>query len=269
MIKILTFIPVWRRPDVFEICLTGLKRLQNYNPEKYCIQPFFIVSETEAEEQIKKYGFDYIWHANLPLGAKKNAGLKYAMENFDFDYILELGSDDLITNKYLDLIESYLVEGIDQIVPNTVWFMDITSGKTASYTTNKIIGAGRCISRKAIELFKHTEYKLWTPELNRGMDTCSWQKLLSFGVHATIVKVNSIMILDIKSEVGINNIRPFAPNIITALELAKRFDECEMIVNLMLKYKLNDIRNFIINSIGNFYTDRIKLTIGENIIDIN
>ena len=116
MIKILTFTPAWQRPEVFEICLAGLKRLKNYKPKKFNIQPFFVVSESRAARQVERHGFDYILWQNKPLGEKKNAGLKYAMENYDFDYFLELGSDDIINNDYLDFVYPRMKAGAMQFV---------------------------------------------------------------------------------------------------------------------------------------------------------
>ena len=40
------------------------------------------------------------------LGAKKNAGLKEAIK-IDFDYLLEMNSDDVIFDELLELYETY------------------------------------------------------------------------------------------------------------------------------------------------------------------
>lgn len=234
MKTILTFTPVWRRPEIFEICLQGIARLQKYNPAKYRIIPFFIVSEAEAATMVLKYGFDFIYHTNLPLGAKKNAGLSYVMEKYKFDYLMEIGSDDIIKNEYLDFLAPHMAAEIQQITPHDAWFIDTNTGKTAYWLTQKVIGLGRCIHYNALAKFEKSNYRLWLPDLNKGMDTCSWQQLLIKGIKNTLVSTNAIYTLDIKSDVNINTITPFKPATITPDELLSHFPESPQIQKLII-----------------------------------
>ncbi len=231
-IRILTFTPVWRRPEVFEICLAGLKRLQHYDPKRFSIRPFFIVSESEAAIQVERYGFDFIYWQNQPLGAKKNAGLKYAMKNFEFDYLMEIGSDDIVNNEYLDYIEPQMRAGVMQFIPCAVYFIDVLTGKTACWVTDKVLGLGRCIHRNALELFA-PDYELWTPEKERGMDTCSWMNLMWKKVFVKILPHTNHFTLDIKSEVNINHLDSFVPVVDTAEQLLSHYPEGDMIMKLI------------------------------------
>ena len=233
MIKIVTMTPVWRRPEIFEICLKGIKRLQEYAPERFEIIPFFIVSEPEAEKQVLKYGFDYINYSNDYLGAKKNAGLKAIMAKYKFDYLLELGSDNLVTNDYLDFIEPFMREKTPQITPSDVWFVDTQIGKVAFWRTTKVLGCGRCIHYNSIMVVLENNQDLWIPERNRGMDTCSWMMLRGYDIQNTIVKPDKIYGLDIKSEVNINQIVKFMRTAKTITEILDRFPERDMIYKLI------------------------------------
>ncbi len=232
MTRILTFTPVWRRPEIFEICLTGLKRLQSYRPDKFQIRPFFIVSESQAAQQVERYGFDFIYWENKPLGAKKNAGLKYAMQNFEFDYLMELGSDDLIANKWLDIIEPYCLKSVPQITPDSVWFIDVNTKETTYWKTDKILGLGRCISRKALAEFA-PNYNLWTPERNRGLDTCSWINLASVGIDNLLIEMDDIYTIDLKSEVNINSIIPYIEVKVAMNRLFRHLPEQGMVQQLI------------------------------------
>jgi len=225
--KILTFTPVWQRPEVFEICLAGLERLKNYKPEKFYIRPFFIVSEFRAARMVEEYGYDYILWQNLPLGAKKNAGLRYAMENYQFDYLMEVGSDDIIANDYLDFIAPELENKTPHFVANKVWMFDVVLGKSAYAKTDKIIGAGRCIHYDALKSFA-PDYELWEPEKNRGLDTSSWQRLLQTNVSCKLLDTEDHYTLDIKSNVNIHPIHAFhvLPD---SSEMLANFQECGQI----------------------------------------
>lgn len=228
-IKILTFTPVWKREEIFKICLEGIKRLVFYDPSRFQIIPFFMVSESWAANMILNEGFDFILVQNNPLGNKKNMGLKYAMDKHEFDYLLEIGSDDIISNSYLDLIEPELRAETPQFCPSKVWFCDPSTGKTSFYKPEtKIIGLGRGIHRSVLS--KVHNYILWNPEAERGMDTFSWRHLLStYKVENTMIQVNDIQLLDIKSKMNINSMDKFSISDISIDEVLKPFPEAEMV----------------------------------------
>ena len=232
MIKILTFTPVWQRPEIFEICLQGIKRLMKYDPKRFQVTPFFIVSESWAAQLLNKHKFAYIYHQNQPLGAKKNAGIRYAIEQYDFDYILEIGSDDLIRNEWLDMAEPYLNEQIPQLHPSNVFFADVRTAKTAEWTSQKIIGLGRFISRKAIQQAIN-KYELWEPQGRRGMDTYSMLQLQRLGIGNKIINTQGeVFTLDLKSDVNINPMTNFSPTNKTFDEIISHFPEAAAISKL-------------------------------------
>jgi len=158
-IKILTFTPVYKRFEIFAICLKGLARLVNYKPEKFKIIPFFIVSGDEERDMVESFGFDYLFYKNEPLGEKKNAGLNHIVKNFDFDYLMEVGSDDLIADDYLDFIEPELKKKTPVFNISTVYFIDTVSGKSAKWETDIVMGAGRCIKKDCILNSFSVEFK--------------------------------------------------------------------------------------------------------------
>lgn len=233
MYKILTFTPVWKRPEVLEICLKGIKRLQKANPKKFKIQPFFVVSESRSAEILLKHKFPFVWHTNQPLGAKKNYGLNYALDNFDFDYIMEIGSDDLVTNSYLNFIEPHLLAEVPQFNLHDVYFIDSVTGATAYWETEIVLGAGRCISRKAIEAVKNRNIPFWKQDAVRGMDTYSYRNLATVGISNKIIKSDKIYSLDIKSAVNINTMEPFKTSPATQSEILAAFPEGPDILKLI------------------------------------
>jgi glycosyltransferase involved in cell wall biosynthesis len=237
MHKILILTPVWRRPEIFEICLKGIKRIQQYKPKKFNIQPLFILSESKAVELVSQYGYEFIFVKNEPLGEKKNTGLTYALENFNFDYLMELGSDDIIINQYLELIEPYMDRQEKQFCLHNVYFIDTITGKTAYWETTRVLGAGRCIHRSAIEAVLKTKTPFWTPEKNRGMDTCSWRNLQHIGIKNTVIEVKEqCYSLDIKSHVNINTLAPFQRSPLSLTQILNHFpNEREDILALLPK----------------------------------
>jgi hypothetical protein len=209
-LEIITFTPVWQRREIFEICLKGIDRLKKHAPERFNIRPFFIVSENWAAKLLMKKGYDFIFWQNTPLGAKKNAGLSYILENYKFDYILEIGSDDLITNNYLDIAEEYLQANIAQVWPSNCWFIDTITGNVHHYEATKIIGLGRFISCSALKVATK-RLKLWNDEGHRGMDTFSWNQLKHANIYGQQIPTNNaVFTLDIKSKINVNPASKFS-----------------------------------------------------------
>lgn len=104
----------------------------------------------------------YCWFPNEQLGAKWNHGLKQA-EKYEWDYLVTLGSDDIVKQSLFDLYDS-----IDQdvLITDKIYFIEVSTGRAALLTRGRI-GAGRRISRRAIE---RCEYKLWTDTRNQSLD---------------------------------------------------------------------------------------------------
>jgi hypothetical protein len=115
----------------------------------------------------------------------------------EWDYFIEIGSDDLLKTEYLELIKGYLdrpLVGLDGLA-----FYDTESGVCRHYKTKHPFGAGRMIKRSVIERIG----ELWPDKINRGMDNNSLMKLITSGAPHTRMKTDSPMAIDLKSEVNI------------------------------------------------------------------
>ena len=102
--KLMFFLAAWRRPEITEICFLGIKRLKAQ--QVHDIQCVAVISEASMIPMCKAYGIEWCIHENLPLGRKKNYGLTYAMR-FDFDYMIEIGSDDILKNDFLRVYDPW------------------------------------------------------------------------------------------------------------------------------------------------------------------
>lgn len=231
--KILIFTPVWKRKEVFEVCLSGIERLIKYAPKHFEIEALFMISEIWAAELLTEHEHKFIFTENEYLGDKKNTGLTYALEHIKFDYLLEIGSDDLITNEYLNIVEPLLKRKVLQISANSVYFINIMNGQRAYFKTNSLVGLGRFIHREAIEeVLKSTT--LWNPKGIRGMDTYSAKQLLKKDIDFTQVQLSEPYLLDIKSSVGINTLEYFQFSSMSQKELLSYFPEKLKVIELIL-----------------------------------
>jgi hypothetical protein len=145
--KLLVFLAVWKRPEITEICFMGLNRLRNNS--RYPIEAYAVISEEEMIPLCNRYGIKYTFYKNDPLGEKKNHGLNEAMK-LEWDYLIEIGSDDLIKDELIEKYSEYfgkheMFGTKDSVIINSA------DGKCRRLQSDTPYGLGRCISRATIE----------------------------------------------------------------------------------------------------------------------
>jgi len=142
--RICLLIAVWKRVELTELVY---KQLKNVLPDY--VDALIVGSEYDHEKLAKKYSFKYCSHENI-LGAKLNHALSIALKS-EWDYLMQIGSDDLI---HPDIFEAYKPHyGQDIFGIDKCYMHEQNSGKTKlfTYSGGALLGAGRMISRKAIE----------------------------------------------------------------------------------------------------------------------
>lgn len=239
--KVLCLTALYLRPEVAEICFMGLRRLRR----RYDIQPLAVYSGDFAD-LCRKYDVIGIDHENLPLGRKWNAGLEVALR-YDWDYLMTVGSDDLISE---ELMELYGWTD-DAFGINKCYVYDLPTGRSAIFENTYPIGLARCISRAAIEdlgnkvhlrftrsvsgpdgsfPIRHETWtgasvahrhrfvaevigersetpRLWKDSLNQGLDFSSDMILRNHGIEQKLYQSDRPLAVDLKSSV---NIWPFS-----------------------------------------------------------
>lgn len=142
--KILILIPVWRRPEITEICFSGLDRLRRHRSN---VEVLAVISEDEYKGRCNAHNIEWTFFENQPLGKKKNHGLKVALEK-DWNYMMELNSDDLIKNDLLDIYDQH---EDDYLALGNFCFLDSKTLQLKEVRSKTAYGIGRRYSRKAVE----------------------------------------------------------------------------------------------------------------------
>lgn len=149
--RLLFFLAVWKRPEITEICFMGLNRLKKTG--LYPIETLAVISENSMIPLCKKYGIDYVYYKNEPVGEKKNFGLTEAFKK-KWDYLVELGSDDLLKNELLEIYKPYL--GTRALLGiNHFCYINSEDGHCRRMTSDTSFGLGRAISRDALQACAH------------------------------------------------------------------------------------------------------------------
>lgn len=225
--KILIYLAVWRRPNITELCFRGIKRLQ----ASFNIEALAVISEPSMIPLCEAYGINWVMHNNEPLALKKNFGLHKAQE-FDFDYLMEIGSDDLILNELIDdYIQNY-VGKYDFFGISDAAYIDSETGDCRRLISKSTYGAGRMISRAVLEKMN---WNIWTDKLNRGLDNNSVFNIQRNGfVYKRVSPLEFPCVVDVKSMENIWKFNYFLGVEYDINEVLKRIshDEVEMIESL-------------------------------------
>lgn len=207
-VKICLYVAIWQRPAVTVACFHNIKRLVEYRPQLFEIIPHFVLSEEWAAQLCDEFGFAYTRAQNKPLGRKMNKGMREALKS-EWDWLMQLGSDDFIEPKFLDYYWPYLQHeqffGMRHLL-----VMDGRSGDLMSVGTEHVFGAVRCIKRGLVEAAMSAQGWLWEHKLNRGLDGSSMK---SIGKHTGVMPKPvsvPVFLFDFKTKENINSFEKMA-----------------------------------------------------------
>jgi hypothetical protein len=209
MISTIILIPVYRRPEILEITVNDLQKHKQYS-----VLPVFIVSPEDPDiariEHLLRNEVKYYYY-NDNLGEKMNFGIQMILQNFQFGYLMNFGSDDIMSidiwNHYRPFIGNVDIFGIDSV--KVIDYYTDDEYILANSNTTKAIGAGRMIRREVLSSMIKKGHRIYTPSLNAGLDTDSSNNIKKhLGVEELIIKQPQgvYYITDIKSNTNINHI---------------------------------------------------------------
>jgi len=212
--KIVVMIPCWKRAGVLKIVSEQLEVFVRENSSKFLITVLFVFSQEDPELDAMveiynnaTYRRDNVFFGNCKLGRKHNAGIRKANE-IGYDYIMNMGSDDLIHPDIMKLYAPLIADKVPVFGITKLYFYDILEDKTVhfSYYNNpNVVGAGRMISREAIQEVKYRFGALYDLVIIRRLDGQSARRLLQCGFKQIGVDPGDFpYIVDIKSGENIN-----------------------------------------------------------------
>ena len=205
--KIIVFFPIWKRPEIVYKCVQALCKLK---PKGIELMPFSLLSEedqfySENRHTLEKFDIPFGHGENFPVGFKKNETLCQAIKYYkDYDYTMEIGSDDFINPKLFDLYNTLMSEEIKFFGLNNTFAYSLRYDKlilVKDYAgENMTFGGCRMIHRTIIE---DLGCKLW-PGINEGLDTMSAVKIRKAGYHETVIDAGEFpYFLDVKTDTHI------------------------------------------------------------------
>lgn len=202
---------MWQRPDVFDIFGRNTLKLV-HECKQLEINVFVAGSEGDVSRNLaESFGFEYVETPNAPLFNKWNVAVQLARE-WEPDYVLMMGSDDVMSAAMLRRYFAPMRSRFDLIGSLDWFFYDLPSGRAVhwrGYTGDrrgKLCGAGRMLSRSLLD---RLEWQPWQAQVDgEGMDGTMMKRLAQVGLYTNkAIQTNGELAVDIKSEVSIT---PFA-----------------------------------------------------------
>jgi len=166
--NILTYIPVYQRREVTDMCYKGLQRLYSDAPCGLNIQTLIIASTLPDAKLAHKYGFDVRMADNKPLGAKFNKGLEYALSHYDFDYLFQINSDNILHESFWEYFSPFLFNNKPFFGCNHIAFYNLPDGRLIQYLYPD--GCGIRFIRRDILEGTATKYLVDNPSAAAGVN---------------------------------------------------------------------------------------------------
>lgn len=209
--KIVLTTMMYRRYDVFEWWAKNFTHLKEKLIDDVDLIAVCVGSDGKKGRDIcAKYGIEYMDHRNYPLGLKANYRLEFTRQ-FDADYIIFLGSDDLISESDIRHKLSLIEQGYDWISPMDIYYLDFNSmlerysnGYTGTRRQGEPMAVGRCLSREVLDKLN---WNLFNKNKNRGLDGSAHVKLSRIETNKAFYSHldHGTCIMDVKSNFNINN----------------------------------------------------------------
>lgn len=202
--KILIYTAIHKREEITKLFLLGIERLKQYSGHK--IYLFCVCSEKADSLLLNKNNIHHVIFPNKPLSDKFEYGFKKALE-LDFDYMLRLGSDDLLDHEIFDKYYNKLMQSkVPYFGLKTIGIVEHETLDSLVYSykigqKDYILGGGSMLSRELCMKFKD-EPLFNRRKINRGLDRASEIEILR---HTKSVSVStaSPMLIDIKTKENI------------------------------------------------------------------
>jgi len=191
------------RVPILEIFAEGITRLRD---ETQRIIPCVCVGSEDGAETCRSHTIDHIIYPNSPLTSKFN---RACLEMKDrCDYVMILGSDNLISTKtFLNVVEE-CDKGADLIGFSEVYFYcldDVHTGKLIHFKHTTVLGVGRTISAKVLD---NLNWQPWVITRDRAIDTIMLDAVRPF------VKTRSLLdgefVVDLKTSMNLNPVKFWA-----------------------------------------------------------
>lgn len=167
---------------------------------------FAVCSTDEEVDYMNENGWYAYRHDNEPLGRKVDMGIKAALILPQWTHIIHIGSDDFLAPEFIERVKNY---DVDFAAVKDLYFVcsktwKVVRHRYAPKEKGKLfIGAGRILSRKAVEKTIAVMGCMYDHHKSKGLDANSESKLAACGFTPIEIESTLPLVMDLKSEQNI------------------------------------------------------------------
>jgi hypothetical protein len=190
----------FNRPKIIRLWCAQIKRLREQF-ETYI--PAVVVSGKEDETICNQYHVVHITQQNDPVTEKWNTAMAY-MRSIGIDYVMIIGSDDIVSTGFVRKTMEQMERGIDYIGTKVFYFFcgqGLDRGKLVKLDTAPTKGIGKTISKYVLD---QCDWRLWDKEKNWGMDAIATKNIVQYARSRVLIED---IIVDIKTTQNLNSFR--------------------------------------------------------------
>lgn len=185
------------RHDIFRLWCASIKRLR----DSFGDIPVVVTSESMDRATCKTYNIEHISCKNRPVSRKFNFSME-AMRDKDVDYVMVLGSDDIITDGLFQTILNEVESGIDVIGTDSIYYYSLNRytcpHKLIKLKYKRMLGVAKTISRSVLE---RVYFAPWSWDRDHGLDANLSNNIRE---HVRTTSFVDGMVVDVKSKFNMN-----------------------------------------------------------------
>lgn len=217
--RIVIAVPLWKRSTLWRYCAERLSQTIQQLPQ-YQFAVVCAVSKEDPHmernvETCRKHRYDVIFVENKPVGKKMNTLMQYCFEVHRADYVMNMGSDNIVSPDLFNIYEKHIRAEMPIIGINLMWFIADNDRSTATLRlTNQIWGAGRLIHRWVWSKLQDKHWPMYDDLCERGLDGNSISRIQHFtgATFQAIIPQDFPYIVDVKNASNINSFQSVIQN---------------------------------------------------------
>jgi hypothetical protein len=203
---VICLIPTYGRPIITEICFNNLRRAKDqFIKHSINFVPVATISDDENRRLCQSHNIPYYALPNKPIGMKLDAAIEFIREDFDFDYFMTLGSDNIITEQGVQILADEMHKGA--LVSGFKDMVFIQGDRMKLYNSTTMFGAGRIINSFVLDYTMKRVGQMYGDK-DRGLDGASFRSMKRAGC-AGFNYLKGYGIIDIKTSENINSFEAY------------------------------------------------------------
>jgi hypothetical protein len=185
------------RPKVLELWCASIKRLR-YDLD--CYIPAVCISDKADKIICDKYNIVHFTQENQPVSEKFNRAFRYAW-TMDWDYVIILGSDDIMSTQLLRNLATEMEKGTSLIGINGIYFYcgdGRYRGRMVRLESGSMLGVAKTISKGILD---NCGWRPFPEHKNWGIDAVGSKTIAP---HVTTKSIVYGDCFDVKTQVNLN-----------------------------------------------------------------